>query len=736
MANYNYMDESQRNLDPRIKDPYYATPYREGNGTWFATYNYGYGTRWVSGWEFKPDPPAAATPQPASKPSTSENVVKTKKPKPVLGETQTQAEAGDTIPIVFCCPGVLLVGEDFYESNIGGTWVQPALVKSHTANGFSTNVFAISQGKVEGFTFLNTYRMWIGNRNLKFSIGITDTVAEDYIDAASSELSPNTCPLFYSNNIGILFRGTSCDPDVTIFMGNTLTTSGGTVRRPDIENNYHTLTEYTRGTLGPGGTNNTDNSVIVYDNSDIEVYDTLTGNDVTAAYWSYLGISPTGTFTYINAIYSGGSIIGGISIGNTITRIDNNPPTGSVPYSTGPVVFTYGSGTLNNQINPAFPANTAAVLLGVSQSWEICPYIDRIDPPTTKNFTNYSDITWLSIADRPDASLWDPNNGDFFDFGTTSEIPTDFKQLSVWCTTGVSVDLYSEDLVAGEYINGPSSYFVDLAMHMFTLMKRANGANTDSLAAPIDTSNLRNLAIFNFSEELFFNGVIDQSVNVIEYITRTAPYFFMSFISIGGQYKLKSSVPVKTVSAHEIVIDVTAQTSTTYTAFDEGKILPGSFQKKYFNAEDQRAICVSILWRDADPTKVSTQQTTVVRYPETATDAPTVQFDMTDFCTTSIHAAKYAKYELARRRYSTHAISFATQLGNAFGLEPTDIIKIQRQRINSRGDNRTEIGHYQITKLTHTEEGVTLIEAAYFPLNASNIYTINNEIVNGTFTIT
>jgi hypothetical protein len=109
---------------------------------------------------------------------------------------------------------------------------------------------------------------------------------------------------------------------------------------------------------------------------------------------------------------------------------------------------------------------------------------------------------------------------------------------------------------------------------------------------------------------------------------------------------------------------------------------------------------------------------------------------MTDFCTTSAHAAKYAKYELARRRYSTHAISFATQLDDIFVLEPTEIIKVQRQRINSTGDNRTEIGHYQITKITHTGEGVTLVEASYFPLNASNIYTINNEIVNGTFTIT
>jgi hypothetical protein len=707
-------------------------PYKGNGGTWYPTYSYGYGVRWVSGWQFQADPPAAATPQPASKPSSSENLVKTKKPKPVLGETQVQAEAGDTIPIVFGGKGVILVNGILYINETGGAWVQPALVKRSVGVVEPINLFAISQGFVEGY--YDASRMWVGNRNVKFTLKIS-SIIQDYTDAASSELSPDTCPLAYSS-LGII----SCDPDVISFGGNTLTSGGGTIRRPDIENNYHTLSVITKGNFSLPITAQSDtfNSVIVYNNINIEVYDSLTGNDVTAAYWSYLGINPVGTFTYVNAKYSGGSIVGGYGIGEYTNVIGTRfppafaSPTGTVPYSTGPVVFTYGSGTVNNQINLSLPADTGK-LLGVTQFWTLSPYTDPSNPPATKDFTNYSDITWLSVY----GSLWDPNDGDSFSYTKTDqEIPTDSKQLSIWYDSGVKVDLYSEELVDGQYIQGASSHFVDLAMHMFTLMKRANGANTDSLAAPIDISNLRTLAIFNFSEELFFNGVIDQSVNVIEYITRTAPYFFTSFISIGGQYKLKSSVPVKTVSAHETIIDDTEQTSTTYTTFDEGKILPGSFQKKYFNAEAQRAICVSVLWRDADPTKVSTQQTTVVRYPETPSDAPTVQFDMTDFCTTSIHAAKYAKYELARRRYSTHAISFATQLGNAFALEPTDIIKIQRQRINSRGDNRTEIDHYQITKLTHTEEGVTLIEAAHFPLNESSIYTINYEIFNGTFIIT
>jgi hypothetical protein len=112
-----------------------ATPYKQGDGTWYPTYSYGYGSRWVSGWSFQPDKSATANSQSTG---DSEKVVVTKKPKPVLGATQAVAEAGDTIPIVF--------GVRF--NDIGGVWVQPALVKTGSTAFVSVNVFAISQGYV------------------------------------------------------------------------------------------------------------------------------------------------------------------------------------------------------------------------------------------------------------------------------------------------------------------------------------------------------------------------------------------------------------------------------------------------------------------------------------------------------------------------------------------------------------------------------------------------------------
>ena len=107
---------------------------------------------------------------------------------------------------------------------------------------------------------------------------------------------------------------------------------------------------------------------------------------------------------------------------------------------------------------------------------------------------------------------------------------------------------------------------------------------------------------------------------------------------------------------------------------------------------------------------------------------------MTDFCVTAEHAVMYAKYELAKRKFSTHSISFQTALITT-DLQPTHIIKIQRQRISSHGDNRTEIEWYQVTGISYGTDGGSTIEAEHFPVSSSDIAEISNSIINGSFRV-
>jgi hypothetical protein len=241
-------------------------------------------------------------------------------------------------------------------------------------------------------------------------------------------------------------------------------------------------------------------------------------------------------------------------------------------------------------------------------------------------------------------------------------------------------------------------------------------------------SNLQALATFCTNTGLFFNGIIEQSVNVINYISSTAPFFLMSFISSNGRYSLQPLLPLTTGNQ----IKTTALTPVL--TFTEDEIIPGSFEKQYIDADERRAVNISLTWREADPLIIGIQRTTTVRYPGTDSNAPTQQFDMTDFCTSAAHATLYGKYELARRKFSTHTISFTTPLLTT-SLLPTQIIKIQRQRVNSRGDNRQEIEWYQVTDVKHSSAGITGISAAQFPVDGSDIAKISNEVVNGTFEV-
>ena len=134
------------------------------------------------------------------------------------------------------------------------------------------------------------------------------------------------------------------------------------------------------------------------------------------------------------------------------------------------------------------------------------------------------------------------------------------------------------------------------------------------------------------------------------------------------------------------------------------------------------------------PADIGAKRTVTVRYSTTSIDSPTEQWDMGDFCTDPEHAVKYAKLELAKRKYSTHNISFSTPLLTT-ALLPCDVIKVQRQRRSSAGDDRTETDHYQVIGVTHSSDGVTSISASHFPLNSSNISEISNEVVNGTFKV-
>lgn len=610
-----------------------------------------------------------------------------KTPAPDLGEQQRIATAGETVPILF---GKRVSGN-------GGVWIQPALVKAGSYFFKGSFLFPVSQGEIVSNPV--KHRTWVGLRNMAFLADQTITISGIYNSAADLAASPSTCP--------ILGSGLYCGNETYSFLSEAAKATGTLTERWDfVGTSYYAFRTVARGS---GDTTN------VGYKATLELFDNVTGADITAAYFAAIGFPPSSEFVF-NATPGYPAtmpVAGAVNLIQDYTSF-NTPDPGfwAGIGSSGSVTLVYTMLGVFDPLSNTFPA-TGGTLDAVQQEYVVSKYANPASTPLADN-SSYADITFLKVV------------GDIYDPPDEGSYPTTTRQISIYYEQGVKVNLYSVD--AAGSTQGASNQLVDLAMHLFTVYKRQTADTTPDVSRPILTTNMPTLANFCNNYSLHFNGIIAESANIIELISETAPFFLMSFISTGGQYQFR---PVLPLDGSQQISTATLSPAAT---FSEDEILPGSYSKTYVSAAEKSDVNVTVLFRKNEPDAIGTQQSVQVRYGGVSLDAPVEQFDMSDFCSNRNHAIMYAKHFLARRRYSVHSIEFETPL-NTIGLIPTNIIRVQKQRISSAGDNRTETEYYQITSIDHNIDGTTSIEASQFPVHGSSVPTISNEVVNGTFTV-
>ena len=627
-----------------------------------------------------------------SKPSRAalkldDSPISSKKPSADIDKAQRIGTPGETIPIVFCKRG----------GGIGGTWVQPSMVKSASKQFKGRFMYPISQGKIVSDP--EKHRTYVGTRSLKFLANQDIELNHDYATTPSLAAEPTVCPIGGS----ALF----CGIETFSYLGEFLKAEvGAQIVSSDRIESYQGIRLLTRG-IG-----DTTNTVLKYT---VEVFNSDTGEDVTAEWEAFVGVPPGNEFVENYNPATGGGYAAG-NIKDYVADDGYSAPTSNA-FNTAlgledgaRAVYVDTVTEVDTQYNPSLPASTGE-LLGTQKEYIYTPYADP-DSTLTADNSAYADITFLRVT------------GDIYDPPSEGSFPTTTKQLFIFYKDGVKVDKYSLGLEDGEYQRDSSNQLVDLVMYLFTIYKKADAATSD-IASPVFIDNLTDIAAFCDEYELFFNGVLDETVNIIDIASALAPYFLLSFLSFGGQYRFEPLLPLTGNS-----IKLTALTPAA--TFTEDEILPGSFNKSFYAVSDRQDFIATMLWREANPSEIGIQRTKQVSFTTTALDAPIEQFDMTDFCVTGGHAKMYGKYELAKRKFSTHSISFQTALITT-GLKPTDIIKIQRQRISSQGDNRAEIEWYQVTGISYGTDGSSTIEAEHFPVNSSDIAEISNSIINDSF---
>lgn len=646
-----------------------------------------------------------------------------KKPKSDLDVKQRIASTGETVPIVF--------GKRV--NNIGGVWIQPSLLKAGTFKFRQSYLFAISQGEIVSNPTKGT--SYTGLKKIQLLADTSININNIYNSAATLAANPNTCP--------IQGTGLFCGYENYSYLTPVMPASSGSVihRVPDIKKDFFTFNILT---LGTGDTSNS-----VFTNS-AQTFDAETGVNVTqniqagTPFFQSTGSTNGQPQTSIWNIrrdgafnFTGPNILGGQPPNTIIPLIDITNGGLSIPYNSDTVAsglrpqgdldkinainngnskfyrkYTFTS--LNNQFVTTNPASTGT-LTGVQLEY-IVGNRSNINSYTNLDNSSYADITFLNIF------------GQLFESPFEGTYPAESKQVYVFYQECVKVDLYSLGLSGSSYSQGASNQFIDLAMHLFKIYKKIDGNNTADIVAPVKLLNLQSLCTFCSNYDLFFNGTVSKSVNIIDYITTIAPYFLLSFLSVGGKYEFSAVLPLNNTN------EIDTGALTPVATFTESNIINNTFQKIYFNVEDRREFIANVIYTDCIPTEVSKAKTATVRFTNTSLDAPVEQFDLSEFCSSVNHAILYAKYELSRRKHSSHDISFATPLLTTT-LIPTSLIKIELQRENSTGDNRTEVNYYQVTSITYDNNGVSNIQATHFPLNQSNVSQISDTLTSGNFTI-
>ena len=208
----------------------------------------------------------------------------------------------------------------------------------------------------------------------------------------------------------------------------------------------------------------------------------------------------------------------------------------------------------------------------------------------------------------------------------------------------------------------------------------------------IDTASFDAAADFCESRLYFFDGVIEEKLNIRSWAAETAQAFLLDFVVRNGKFALQPAVNLPPLGGAELAETIDG----LYTA---GNIIEDSFTFSSVDEQERIPPRVQVRWRDekSDQEKgnFAIIRQVTVREDMTPADAPLEQIDATAFATSQQHAIDVAKFICRSKRLVTHTISFSTtppesslDIGSVFklGLETVNFEQPQNGAISSTGE--------------------------------------------------
>ena len=278
-------------------------------------------------------------------------------------------------------------------------------------------------------------------------------------------------------------------------------------------------------------------------------------------------------------------------------------------------------------------------------------------------------VTYVNeIQDAPDESrgTYENLSSIALIINSSRELNT-LNQISAYYTKGLKIRKFGSEY-RGKEVYGASNIFPEIAFYLMT--NRVTGAGAVINENQIDIESFHKAADYCRQNDFYWDGVLDQRVNLREFLFEQGSYCLLDFTMKGGQFGFVPSVPVNENMA--ILRDEEAKPNVV-ALFTDGNIRDMRVQT--LTPEDRKAFEAEILWRKEYKNKFSEKRTTNVRF-ENYTRQSVETYDMTQFCTSRKQTTQFGKFALQVRKWIDHNIEFQTTPESAAGIEPADYIRV------------------------------------------------------------
>lgn len=239
-----------------------------------------------------------------------------------------------------------------------------------------------------------------------------------------------------------------------------------------------------------------------------------------------------------------------------------------------------------------------------------------------------------------------------------------FNSFSAYMQKGIVL----ENLIDGSA--AASNLLPDIVFGMMT--NTDWGAGKVLGAQQVDKDALKLSSQFCNANDFTWDGVVSERINFRDWVFRNAQYALLDATIVGGRFALIPAVPYTT--SFEIGNDLKPDIKALFT---DGNMR--DMKVSWFGPKERQLFQAEMLWRQETLNGFAKTRQFTMRLSDAeggSAKDPVETFDMSGFCTSQLHAARYAFYALRLRQQVDHSITFQTTPQAAMGLAAGDYFKV------------------------------------------------------------